>query len=72
MVQDSSTIRVAQVGLNISDQELEDIFSDYGPIKRCFVVKPKKTKINNKDINRTIGYVEFAIADDAKDNINAG
>ena len=70
MVQDSSTIRVAQVGLNISDQELEDIFSDYGPIKRCFVVKPKKTKINNKDINRTIGYVEFAIADDAKTAID--
>ena len=73
MVQDSSTIRVAQVGLNVSDQELEDLFSDYGPIKRCFVVKPKKTKVNNKDVNRTIGYVEFAIADDAKtalDGIN--
>ena len=70
MVQDSSTIRVGQVGLNVTDQDLENLFCDYGPIKRCFVVKPKKTKINNKDVNRTIGYVEFAIAEDAKTALN--
>ena len=70
MVQATSTVRVAQVGLDVTDQGLEDLFSDYGPIKRCFVVKPKKTKINNKDVNRTIGYVEFAIAEDAETAIN--
>ena len=70
MVQATSTVRVAQVGLDVTDQTLEDLFSDYGPIKRCFVVKPKKTKINNKDVNRTIGYVEFAIAEDAETAIN--
>ena len=66
MVQSSATVRVAQLGLNVTDQALEDLFSDYGPIKRCFVVKPKNEKGNKRQSNKTIGYVEFAILDDAE------
>ena len=70
MVQASATVRVAQLGLDVTDQALEDVFSDFGPIKRCFVVKPKTNKINNKAVNRTIGYVEFAIPEDAETAIS--
>merc|ERR1712110_997192 len=38
---------------------------DYGPLKRCFVVKPKKLPNSEKTPNKTIGYVEYAIAEDA-------
>ena len=70
MVQSSATVRVSHLGLDVTDQALEDLFSDFGPIKRCFVVKPKKLKNNNKSTNKTIGYVEFAISDDAEAAIN--
>ena len=70
MVQSSATVRVAHIGLDVTDQALEDLFSDYGPIKRCFVVRPKKPKNNNKTPNKTIAYVEFAISEDAETAIN--
>ena len=66
MVLTSSTVRVSHVGLNVTDQAVEDLFADYGPIKRCFVVNPKKAKNNNtKGSNKTIAYVEFALPEDA-------
>jgi nucleolar protein 4 len=70
MVEASATVRVAHLGLGVTDQALEDVFSDYGPIKRCFVVKPKTNKNNNKPVNNTIGYVEFAIPEDAETAIS--
>ena len=42
------------------DAQLEDVFTDFGPLKRCFVVRKKK-----KTDQFTIGYVQFAIEDDA-------
>ena len=61
----SSTIRVSNIGIGATDHELEELFSDYGPLKRCFVVKPKKLPNSEKTPNKTIGYVEYAIAEDA-------
>ena len=56
----SSTIKLENVPLGSQDAQLEDLFCDFGPIKRCFVVKPKKPAKN-----KTIGYVQFLRSEDA-------
>ena len=40
--------------------ELEDVFSELGPIKKCFVLKPKEGKKSN------LGFVTFAMSGDCK------
>ena len=62
----SSTLRVENVPVGTEDSSLEDLFCDYGPIKRCFVVKPKKA-----GAKKTLGYVQFASQDDAQSAIQA-
>ena len=62
----SSTLRVENVPVGTEDSSLEDLFCDYGPIKRCFVVKPKKA-----GAKKTLGYVQFASHDDAQSAIQA-
>lgn len=54
-----STVKVSNVGLESTNEALEELFADFGPIKRCFAVKPKKKT------NRTIGFVQFLMAEDA-------
>ena len=56
------TLQVLRIPIHedFRDAQLEDAFTDYGPLKRCFVVRKKK-----KTDKFTIGYVQFAIEDDA-------
>ena len=56
-----STFQVTNIPLNTADENLEEIFSDYGPIKRCFVVRPK-----HPGAKKTFGIVQFAFSDDAQ------
>ena len=56
-----STLHVANVPLDTSDENLEELFSDFGPIKRCFVVRPKLP-----GAKKTFGIVQFAFSDDAQ------
>ena len=56
-----STLQITNVALNTSDETLEEIFSDFGPIKRCFVVNPK-----HPGAKKTLGIVQFAFGDDAQ------
>jgi len=56
-----STLQVTNVPLNTPDENLEELFTDYGPIKRCFVVKPKQP-----GAKKTLGIVQFAFTDDAE------
>jgi RNA recognition motif-containing protein len=56
-----STLQITNVALNTSDETLEEIFADYGPIKRCFVVNPK-----HPGAKKTLGIVQFAFSDDAQ------
>ncbi len=56
----SSTLQVCGVGLDTTNEALEEAFSDFGPLKRCFVVRPKL-----KNAKSTFGIVQFAISDDA-------
>ena len=55
------TLQVLKIPIHeeFRDAQLEDAFTDFGPLKRCFVVRKKKSD------RFTIGYVQFAIEDDA-------
>ena len=56
---ESSTIQITNLDTKVTTEQLEDIFSEFGPLKRCFTVKPKK-----KNATHTKGIVQFAIKED--------
>lgn len=56
---ESSTIQINNLDAKLTDDQLEEAFSDYGPLKRYFVVRPKKA-----DAKITKGIVQFAMSDD--------
>eukprot|EP00092_Neocalanus_flemingeri_P030909 GFUD01033566.1.p1 GENE.GFUD01033566.1~~GFUD01033566.1.p1 ORF type:complete len:687 (+),score=279.62 GFUD01033566.1:75-2135(+) len=55
-----STIQVSNVPLDTTRYDLEQLFDDLGPVKKCFVLKSREGK------KSTIGYVTFAMQDDCK------
>ena len=61
MTEESSTLRLENIPVGTPDTEIEDLFCDFGPIKRCFVVKPKKGAAK-----KTLGYIQFAQQEDAQ------
>jgi len=66
-----STLLVSNVPLESTRNKLEEIFADFGPIKRCLVVPGKPGR------KSTIGYVTFAVQDDchaamAAENLKLG
>jgi len=56
----TSTLQIVDLPVGTSDEIIEDIFSNIGPLKRCFVVRPRVPKAE-----KTPGYVQFAFSDDA-------
>ena len=52
--------QVSNLPLETTRGELENIFSELGPIKKCFVLKPKEGKKSN------LGFVTFAMSGDCK------
>jgi len=55
-----STVQVSNLPLETTRYNLEQVFTDLGPVKKCFVLKPREGK------KSTIGYVTFAMQDDCK------
>lgn len=55
------TIFVGSLPVSASNERLEEIFSEVGPVKQCFVVKNKGT-----DKCQGYGFVTFSMADDAQ------
>jgi len=55
-----NTIQVSNLPLETTRFQLEHLFEDLGPVKKCFVLKPREGK------KTTIGYVTFAMHDDCK------
>ena len=53
-------LQVANLPLETTRGELENVFSELGPIKKCFVLKPKEGKKSN------LGFVTFAMSGDCK------
>uniref|UniRef100_A0A3B4UPD4 RRM domain-containing protein n=1 Tax=Seriola dumerili TaxID=41447 RepID=A0A3B4UPD4_SERDU len=57
----AQTIFVRSLPAAASNQRLEEIFSEIGPIKQCFVVREKGT-----ETCRGFGYVTYSMEEDAK------
>jgi len=55
-----NTIQVSNLPLETTRFQLEHLFEDLGPVKKCFVLKPREGK------KTTLGYVTFAMHDDCK------
>ena len=68
-----STLFVGNLPRNATSKQLEEFFSDIGPIRNCFVVADRsKGKVKEDDPqfhNKGVGYVHFAVTDDAQQAI---
>ena len=74
---DLLTVFVRKIPLDASKEELEQLFSNYGPIRSCFIVgqsspeqeDPSNTSNNantdNSSVGRGFGFVKFVQKEDA-------
>ena len=65
-----STLFVGKIPPTATSKDLEEFFGEIGPIRNCFVVADKsKGKLNDDSTfrNKGVGYVHFAVPDDAKE-----
>ena len=61
-----TTLQIVGIPASVTNEQLEEQFQDFGPLKRCFVVKKKDAAAKEEDENAVYGgYVEFALAQDA-------
>ncbi|CAH1799491.1 unnamed protein product, partial [Owenia fusiformis] len=58
----SKTLFVRNLPFSTTNDKLESLFGDIGPLKKCFVVKDK----DSKHPCRGYGYVTFSMSDDAE------
>jgi nucleolar protein 4 len=61
-----ATLFVRNIPYDATNQELEEFFSDLGPIRSCFVVMDKSEEEPEKVQNKGYGYVHYALAEDAQ------
>ena len=62
----STTLHVSDIPGSVDNAQLEDAFADFGPLKRCFVVKKKSGVVKEEPDKLYTGYIEFAVAEDAR------
>jgi len=61
-----ATLFVRNIPYDATNQELEEFFSELGPIRSCFVVTDKTQEESGKVQNKGFGYVHYALAEDAQ------
>ncbi|XP_045196395.2 RNA-binding protein 28-like [Mercenaria mercenaria] len=60
-IKESTTLFVRNIPFHFTKDKLEDKFSEFGPIKQCFIVNDK---VSGR--SRGFGYVKFTLLEDAK------
>ena len=55
-----SCVFVRNISFGLDKQTVEDAFGEIGPVRNCFLVKEK-----GRDRHKGIGFVQFAIPEDA-------
>lgn len=58
---DPRTVFVRGVDSSVTDAQLQELFSDVGPVKKAFLVR----KGGKDGAHRGFGFVQFAVAEDA-------
>jgi nucleolar protein 4 len=61
-----ATLFVRNIPYDATNQELEEFFSELGPIRSCFVVMDRNQEGTEKVQNRGYGYVHYALPEDAQ------
>lgn len=66
-----TTLFIRNVPFDCENSEFEAFFSEFGPLKGCFVVKDQSVPEGEPARCRGIGFVHFAVADDAEKTLKA-
>ncbi|CAO3628298.1 unnamed protein product [Cunninghamella echinulata] len=65
-----ATLFVRGLPFSATSKDLEDFFTDIGPIRKCFVIANQQEEGSPGFKNKGFGYVHFALADDAQQAID--
>jgi RNA recognition motif-containing protein len=67
--EDEATVFVRNLPLDLLGPELEEVFSEVGPVKSAAVIHNKRVPGGGPQLSRGFGFVTFALAADVSDAI---